>query len=130
MRSEIRERPLLPDYELPDQDGVDRRLSELGGANPMVLHLSGRGYDPMEHVFLHHLVDVPIDFRVASPGLPLRRAGLRERGAARPRVRRRRRSPSDPVGLHLRTCFRRRSTEPGWGKKWGKNPHRLQPIST
>jgi peroxiredoxin len=33
---------VLPDFALPDQDGVVRRLSELQGANPMVL-LLGRG---------------------------------------------------------------------------------------
>jgi peroxiredoxin len=32
----------LPDFELPDQDGVMRRLSELQGEDPMVLML-GRG---------------------------------------------------------------------------------------
>jgi peroxiredoxin len=32
----------LPDFELPDQDGVPRRLSELQGDDPMVLML-GRG---------------------------------------------------------------------------------------
>ena len=32
----------LPDFELPDQDGVARRLSELHGDDPMVLML-GRG---------------------------------------------------------------------------------------
>jgi peroxiredoxin len=32
----------LPDFELPDQDGVPRRLSELQGDDPMVLVL-GRG---------------------------------------------------------------------------------------
>jgi peroxiredoxin len=38
----------LPDYRLPDQNGVDRRLSELQGANPMVLHVSRGGFDPKE----------------------------------------------------------------------------------
>ena len=32
----------LPDFELPDQDGVPRRLSELQGSNPLILML-GRG---------------------------------------------------------------------------------------
>src|SRR5919108_4454367 len=32
----------LPDFELPDQDGVRRRLSELQGSDPMILML-GRG---------------------------------------------------------------------------------------
>jgi peroxiredoxin len=55
----------LPDYRLPDQDGVERRLSELQGANPMVLHLSRGGFDPKEHRFLRHLVQAYLDFRVA-----------------------------------------------------------------
>jgi peroxiredoxin len=55
----------FPDYELADHDGVPRRLSELQGGNPMVLHLSRGGYDPKEHRFLRSLVDVAADFRVA-----------------------------------------------------------------
>jgi peroxiredoxin len=55
----------IADYRLPDQDGVERRLSELQRANPMVLHLSRGGFDPKEHRFLHHLVDAYLDFRVA-----------------------------------------------------------------
>jgi peroxiredoxin len=33
---------VLPDFELPDQDGIKRRLSELQGDDPMIL-LLGRG---------------------------------------------------------------------------------------
>jgi peroxiredoxin len=65
MTKRIREGGQFPDYELPDQDGVHRRLSELQGANPMVLHLSRGGFDPKEHLFLRHLVDAALDFRVA-----------------------------------------------------------------
>jgi peroxiredoxin len=61
----------LADYRLPDQDGVERRLSELQGANPMVLHLSRGGFDPKEHRFLHHLVEAYLDFRVAYTRLAL-----------------------------------------------------------
>jgi peroxiredoxin len=50
---------------LPDQDGVSRRLSDLQGSNPMVLHLSRGGFDPKEHRFLRHMVDAYLDFRVA-----------------------------------------------------------------
>jgi hypothetical protein len=49
MRGDIEVGARLPDYELPDQDGVVRRLSDLQGANPMVLHLSRGGFDPKEH---------------------------------------------------------------------------------
>ena len=64
MRADIREGATFPDYELTDHDGDARRLSELQGSNPMVLHLSRGGYDPKEHRFLRTLVDAYPDFRV------------------------------------------------------------------
>lgn len=64
MRTDIREGAQLPDYQLPDHDGVDRRLSELQGDNPMVLHLSRGGFDPKEHVFLRKLVEASHEFKV------------------------------------------------------------------
>lgn len=64
MRSDIAVGRTFPDYELPDQDGAARRLSDLQASNPMVLHLSRGGFDPKEHCFLHHLVDASLDFRV------------------------------------------------------------------
>jgi peroxiredoxin len=46
----------LPDFELPDQDGVPRRLSELQGEDPMVL-LLGRGeHCPRERQHQRELV--------------------------------------------------------------------------
>ena len=65
MRDDIKIGAGFPDYELPDHDGVLRRLSALQGSNPMVLHLSRGGYDPKEHRFLRHIVDAYLDFRVA-----------------------------------------------------------------
>ena len=64
MRGDIAIGARLPDYELPDHDGVQRRLSDLQGPNPMVLHLSRGGFDPKEHRFLGYLVDASLDFRV------------------------------------------------------------------
>jgi len=64
MRGDVEVGARLPDYELPDQDGIVRRLSDLQGSNPMVLHLSRGGFDPKEHRFLHYLVDAYLDFRV------------------------------------------------------------------
>jgi len=64
MRGDIEVGGRLPDYELPDQDGVVRRLSGLQGSNPMVLHLSRGGFDPKEHRFLRYLVNAHLDFRV------------------------------------------------------------------
>ena len=52
MRSDIREGETFPDYELADQSGRRRSLSELQGGNPMVLHLSRGGFDPKEHQFV------------------------------------------------------------------------------
>jgi peroxiredoxin len=71
MRGDIEVGPCFPDYELPDQDGVLRRLSDLQRSNPMVLHLSRGGFDPKEHRFLHHLVDAHLDFRVGYTGVAL-----------------------------------------------------------
>jgi peroxiredoxin len=65
MRSDIEVGAGFPNYEFPDQDGVCRRLSDLQGPNPMVLHLSRGGFDPKEHRFLRHVVDAYLDFRVA-----------------------------------------------------------------
>jgi peroxiredoxin len=69
MKAGIEEGSRLPDFALPDHDGVPQRLSELQGANPMVLHLSRGGFDPKEHRFLRHLVDAHVDFRLAYTGL-------------------------------------------------------------
>ena len=49
----------------PTRTVSNRRLSELQGPNPMVLHLSRGGFDPKEHRFLHRLVEAYLDFRVA-----------------------------------------------------------------
>ena len=49
----------------PIRKGNRRSLSELQGGNAMVLHLSRGGFDPKEHRFLGHLVDVYPDFRNA-----------------------------------------------------------------
>ena len=71
MRSDIREGEKFPDYELADQSGRRRSLSELQGGNPMVLHLSRGGFDPKEHQFVGQLVDVYPEFRNAYTRLAL-----------------------------------------------------------
>ena len=43
MRPDIQPGATFPDYELPDQAGHKRRLSDLQGDFPMILHLS-RGH--------------------------------------------------------------------------------------
>jgi peroxiredoxin len=42
----------IPDFELPDENGVPRRLSELQGSSAMVLHLSRGEHCPRERQ--HH----------------------------------------------------------------------------
>jgi peroxiredoxin len=71
MRNDIREGGTFPDYELTDQSGKRRSLSELQGGNPMVLHLSRGGFDPKEHQFVRQLVDVYPEFRNAYTRLVL-----------------------------------------------------------
>src|ERR1700728_4301211 len=65
MREDIVRGAAFPDYQLEDQAGVLRKLSELQGGTPMVLHLSRGSYDPKEHRFLKNLVDGYPEFRVA-----------------------------------------------------------------
>jgi peroxiredoxin len=58
MRSDIKPGGRFPDYELPDQTGTRRKLSELQGRDPMILVLS-RGYfcpkDRQQHRLLVEL---------------------------------------------------------------------------
>src|SRR3954467_8454184 len=48
MRPDIRPGAVFPDYSLPDQTDTVRRLSELQGADPMVLTLARGHYCPKE----------------------------------------------------------------------------------
>jgi peroxiredoxin len=47
---------VIPDFELPDDMGVKRRLSELQGDNPMVLMLSRGEHCPRERQHLREMV--------------------------------------------------------------------------
>ena len=49
MRPDIAPGGIFPDYELPDQENIPRRLSELQGEDPLVLMLSRGHYCPKEH---------------------------------------------------------------------------------
>jgi peroxiredoxin len=49
MRSDIAPGGTFPDYELPDQDRVTRRLSEIQGDDPMIVTLARGHYCPKEH---------------------------------------------------------------------------------
>jgi len=48
MRTDIAPGASFPDYELPDQNGERRRLSDLQGSDPMVLVLSRGHYCPKD----------------------------------------------------------------------------------
>ncbi|HXJ19199.1 MAG TPA: redoxin domain-containing protein [Polyangia bacterium] len=49
MRPDIKPGAALPDFQLPDQTGTPRRLSELQGEDPMILTLARGHYCPKEH---------------------------------------------------------------------------------
>ena len=49
MRPDIAPGGTFPDYELPDQTNVPRRLSELQGDDPLILTLARGHYCPKEH---------------------------------------------------------------------------------
>jgi peroxiredoxin len=49
MRSDIAPGGRFPDYELPDHEGVRRKLSDLQGGDPLVLTLARGHYCPKEH---------------------------------------------------------------------------------
>jgi hypothetical protein len=83
MRPDIKPGARLPDYELPDQTGRKRKLSELQGDDPMILVLS-RGHfcpkDQRQHRNLveldsHHDPMIPHTF-VLAPGLEVFRVYL------------------------------------------------------
>jgi len=65
VRGDIQPGAGFPDYELSDHDGVARRLSDLQGSLPMVLHLSRGSFCPKEHRFLRGLTAAHHEFRVA-----------------------------------------------------------------
>jgi len=46
MRSDIIPGSTFPDYTLPDHTGTDRTLSELQGADPLILTLARGHYCP------------------------------------------------------------------------------------
>lgn len=50
MRKDIEKGAVFPDYELPDQDKKQRKLSELQGGDPVALLLARGGYCPKEHL--------------------------------------------------------------------------------
>jgi peroxiredoxin len=65
MRSDIITGATFPDYELPDQTGTRRRLSELQGDDPMILVLSRGHFCPKDRRQLRNLVELHPEIRVA-----------------------------------------------------------------
>jgi len=49
LRADIAPGGIFPDYELPDQESVPRRLSEIQGDDPLILTLARGHYCPKEH---------------------------------------------------------------------------------
>ena len=49
MRSDITPGGTFPAYELPDQDRVTRKLSEIQGEDPLILTLARGSYCPKEY---------------------------------------------------------------------------------
>jgi peroxiredoxin len=65
MRDDIRPGAKFPDYELPDQTGTRRKLSELQGTDPMILVLSRGAFCPKDRQQHRLLVELEPEIRVA-----------------------------------------------------------------
>lgn len=65
MRSDIRPGAVFPDYELPDQSGRRRRLSEIQGIDPLVVVPARGGYCPKDRRQLRNLVELWPEIKVA-----------------------------------------------------------------
>jgi peroxiredoxin len=65
VRADIAPGATFPDYELPDQSGRRRRLSELQGGDPMIVVLSRGHFCPKDRRQLRNLVDLYPEIRVA-----------------------------------------------------------------
>jgi peroxiredoxin len=65
MRPEIKPSTPFPDYELPDQNGRRRRLSEIQGGDPMILVLSRGHFCPKDRRQHVNLVEMHPEIRVA-----------------------------------------------------------------
>lgn len=65
MRADITPGATFPDYELPDQSGHRRRLSDIQGSDPMLVVLSRGHFCPKDRRQLRNLVDLYPEIRVA-----------------------------------------------------------------
>ena len=64
MKAGIHVQAAFPDYELSDQTGTRRKLSDLQGPDPMILVLSRGYYCPKDRRQLRHLVDFYPELKV------------------------------------------------------------------
>jgi len=65
MRSDITPGATFPDYELPDQSGRRRRLSEIQGTDPLIVVLSRGHFCPKDRRQLRNLVELYPEIKVA-----------------------------------------------------------------
>jgi peroxiredoxin len=65
MRADITTGATFPDYELPDQTGKRRRLSEIQGHDPMIVVLSRGHFCPKDRRQLRNLVELYPEIKVA-----------------------------------------------------------------
>jgi peroxiredoxin len=80
MREDIVPGAAFPDYELPDQESVSRRLSEIQGDDPLILTLARGHYCPKEHLQHRDLAALYPRIAVASTGVSVRTGHLRTAG--------------------------------------------------
>ena len=65
MRNDITPGATFPDYELPDQTGKRRRLSEIQGHDPMIVVLSRGHFCPKDRRQLRNLAELHPEIKVA-----------------------------------------------------------------
>ena len=64
MRADIIPGAVFPDYELSDQTGTHRKLSELQGSDPMIVVLSRGGFCPKDRRQMEGLVQLHREIEV------------------------------------------------------------------
>src|SRR6202040_1819908 len=69
MRADIVAGAVFPDYELTDQTGKRRKLSDLQGPDPMILVLSRGGFCPKDRRQAEGLVQLHREMEVGYCGL-------------------------------------------------------------
>ncbi|MFV2064597.1 MAG: peroxiredoxin family protein [Chloroflexota bacterium] len=65
MRSDITTGATFPDYELPDQTGKRRKLSEIQGQDPMIVVLSRGHFCPKDRRQMRNLAELYPEIKVA-----------------------------------------------------------------